>query len=72
MLHLDFNWEKIQAAKDKYGSAIEVRDPGFVGAVMLTSESEEFSAEDVVREFGMERLDEYFARSRQCRLENTE
>ncbi len=72
MLHLDFNWEKIQAAKDKYGSAIEVRDPGFVGAVMLTSESKEFSAEDVVREFGMERLDEYFARSRQCRLENTE
>lgn len=72
VLHLDFNWEKLRAAKEKYGSSIEIRDPGFLGAVMLTSESEEFSAADIVREFHMEPLDDYFARSRKCRLENTE
>ncbi len=72
MLHLDFNWEKIRAAKEKYGSAIEIRDPGFLGAVMLTSESDAFSAKDIVREFGIERLDDYFSRSRQCRLNSLE
>ena len=72
MLYLDFNWDKLKAAKEKYGSAIKISDPGFIGAVMLTSESDEFSSKDVVEEFDMELLDDYFARSRKCRLENTE
>lgn len=72
MLHLDFNSEKIQTAKKKYGSLIEIRDPGFMGAVMLTSESEEFSAKDIIQEFHMEPLDDYFTRSRKCRFENME
>ncbi len=72
MLHLDFNWEKLLAAKEKYGAGIEIRDPGFLGAVMLTSESDEFSAQDIVKEFNIERLDDYLSRSRQCRLSNME
>ena len=72
LLHLDGNWEKISAARQKYGSAISVTDPGLLGSVMLTSESDEFSAEDVVREFGIEPLDDYFARARQNRQQRME
>lgn len=72
ILHLDGNWEKLSAAHMKYGSAIQITDPGLLGSVMLTSESEEFSAGDIVREFNMELLDDYFARSRQNRQEHME
>lgn len=72
MLHLDFNQDKLRAAKAKYGSAIEIRDPGFLGAVMLTSQTDEFGAEDIIKEFGLEKLDDYFSRSRQCRLSHME
>ncbi len=59
--HLDYNWEKLAAARKKYGTGIGVYDPGNVGAVLLTSESDEFSARDVAREFDITPLDDYFA-----------
>ena len=62
--YLDFNWERFQAAREKYGAKIRIHDPGKTGAVLLTSETDEFSAMDVVREFGIELMDDYFERSR--------
>ena len=59
--HLDYNREKLDAARKKYGTGIRVYDPGNVGAVLLTSESDEFSALDVAREFSITPLDDYFA-----------
>lgn len=72
LIHLDFNWEKIDAIKKKYGDQIKITDPGFVGAVMLSSESDKFTVEDIIKEFDIELLDEYLDRSRKCRRENTE
>lgn len=63
VLHIDHNNPKFDAAKRKYGSKIKIYDPGRVGAVMLTSETDEFSARDVVKEFDMELWDDYYARS---------
>jgi len=60
VVHLDQNWDKLTAARRKYGSAFRVTDPGYVGAVMLSSESDAFSAMDVVREFDIKLLDDYF------------
>jgi len=65
--YLDYNWSKLSAARQKYGAKIHVQDPGKTGAVLLTSETEEFSAMEVVREFDMELFDDYFNRSRENR-----
>lgn len=65
--HLDFNWEKFRAAKAKYGRKVGFRDPGKTGAVLLTSETDEFTVGDLVKEFEIELLDDYFERSRRGR-----
>jgi hypothetical protein len=62
VIHLDENWEKIQAVKNKYGRGVTVFDPGHVGAVLLTSEMPEKSIDSVIKEFKIETWDEYYAR----------
>ena len=62
--HLDFNWDKFRAAKAKYGSKVGFFDPGKTGAALLTSETDEFTVMDIVKEFDIELLDDYFERSR--------
>ena len=70
--HLDFNEAKLRAAKEKYGSKIRIQDPGFLGSVLLTSETTDFSVRRVLQEFGIEELDDYMTRSRQHRKLHTE
>lgn len=64
LFHLDGNRPKLEAAKAKYGRKVSVRDPGFLGSVLLSSEAEEFAIADLVNEFDLEPLDDYFRRSR--------
>lgn len=70
--HLDFNESKFQAAKETYGDKIRIHDPGFLGSVLLTSETEAFSIRRVLREFEIEELDDYMARSQRHRKQNME
>ena len=63
VVHLDENWGKLAAVKAKYGPKVTIFDPGHVGAVLLTSEMKDISAADIVREFKIERWDEYYKRS---------
>jgi hypothetical protein len=70
--HLDFNEEKFRAAKEKYGDKIRIHDPGCLGSVLLTSETAEFSIQRVLREFEIEELDDYLARSQRHRKLNME
>ena len=72
VVHLDFNWEKIAAAKAKYGEKLGFFDPGQLGAVLLTSESDEFSIGEIMREFDIEPLDHYFERSIENQKSRTE
>ena len=53
----------MKAAKAKYGHKLRRHDPGFPGAVLLSSETDEFSIDEVVKEFDLEPPDGYFARS---------
>jgi hypothetical protein len=62
--HLDFNWDKLKAMRTKYGPQVQVTDPGYLGAVLIASESAAFSVQDVVREFEIELIDDYFCRAR--------
>lgn len=63
VLHIDYNGKKFTEAKKKYGDKIKIFDPGYLGSVLLTSETDEFSAKDIVNEFEMELLNDYFTRS---------
>ena len=68
LVHLDNNWGKLVELKKKYGKEVIITDPGKLGAVMITSEKAGVSADDMVKEFKIELLDDYFNRSRQERL----
>lgn len=69
VLHIDENDAKFPDIKRKYGPAVVIHDPGYLGCVLMTSESADFTADDIVAEFGLERLDEYFARADRSRHE---
>lgn len=63
VVHLDFNGEKLRAMKDRYGPEVSIFDPGYLGSVLIASESHQRTSADLVREFGLELLDDYLARS---------
>lgn len=70
--YLDFNQDRLRAAKEKYGRGIRVHDAGKTGAILITSEREDNSARDIANEFGIETIDDYFARSRRDQLGRVE
>lgn len=70
LCHIDYNWDKIKAAKNKYKDALTVYDPGLVGSVMLLSEGLDLNIVDVISEFEIETLDDYFERAQLHRREN--
>jgi predicted amidohydrolase len=63
VVHLDYNWQRINAMRAKYGTAVSIFDPGFLGAVLISSESDKFTVQDLKAEFEMESLDEYLKRT---------
>ncbi len=63
LAHLDYNWGRLSDMRKKYGAKVKVYDPGYLGSVLVSSEADEFTVEELVREFGIELLDDYFARA---------
>lgn len=61
--HLDYNKEKLASAKAKYGCKIKVTDPGYLGSVLISSETDEISVNGIIEEYGIERLDDYLSRA---------
>lgn len=72
LVHLDNNWQKLTDLKKKYGEKVSIIDPGQIGAVLITSEHDKISSDDMVKEFDMLLLDEYFNHSRNYRQEKLE
>lgn len=54
---------KLGRLKEKYGADVTIMDPGPLGAVLITSESESVSIDEMINEFDIELVDDYFARS---------
>ena len=67
LVHLDYNWERLRKLKAKYGPKVKITDPGCLGAVLISSEHETISIDDMIKEFEIELLDDYFTRSLECR-----
>jgi predicted amidohydrolase len=68
LIHLDENWRRLRAMKEKYGTKVKITDPGWLASVLIASEHEKISIEEMIDEFEIERLDDYFARSLNYRL----
>ncbi len=66
IVHLDHNWEKIRAAREKY-PLLKLSDAGFIGVVMLTYEGTDTTAKEIVKEFDMRFADEYLDWAREQR-----
>ena len=71
VVHLDYNGEKLAAARRKYGPGVTVHDPGNVGAVLVTSELDGVTARQIVKEFGIELWDDYYERAMAHRRAHT-
>ena len=63
LAHLDYNWSRLRELKNKYGPKVTISDPGFLGSVLITSEHEAVSVDDMIAEFHIELLDDYMARA---------
>ena len=63
LAHLDYNWQRLRNLKEKYGPKVKITDPGCLGSVLISSENEKISAEEMVREFEIELLDDYMKRA---------
>lgn len=62
MIHLDYNRDKFPEIEKKYGEEVTLDIPPYIGSAILYSNTEKRTAEDIVDEFQLERLDDYFAK----------
>ncbi|MCS7265036.1 MAG: carbon-nitrogen hydrolase family protein [Armatimonadetes bacterium] len=62
--HLDYNYEKLQTLKKRYGADAEIEISQPEGRFLLTCNRTEMTVWDWVREFNIETVDDYFARAR--------
>ena len=70
MVHLDKNQARFDDIHRQYGEAVRIVTTGQVGTSVIYSETAERTAADIVDEFELVRLDEYFDWSRQLRTEH--
>jgi len=61
--HLDYNWERLRKLNAKYGPRVEISDPGCLGSVLITSKHETKTVDEMIEEFEIEPLDDYFDRA---------
>ncbi|MDG0790556.1 carbon-nitrogen hydrolase family protein [Cohnella ginsengisoli] len=69
VVHLDYNMERLRGLKSKYGSKVKIADPGYLGSVLISCETDECTIEDIIQEFNIERLDDYLDRATAWRAE---
>jgi len=70
IVHLDFNWEKLDALKQKYGSEVNIYDPGQYGCILVTSNSQSFTSGQMLEEFDIDNYDTYLQKSLEQRGKN--
>lgn len=64
VVHLGYNFGKLAELKKKYGRMVTISDPGELGPVLVSVESDQFNVDKILNEFEIEQIDPYFNRSR--------
>lgn len=67
LVHLGYNEGKLKALKAKYGHQIQIKDPGNLGAVLVTSLDPNRPIDTILKEFDIENMHDYYNRSRSVR-----
>lgn len=67
LAHLDSHENKLRALKKEFGPEVMIHDPGNLGYVMITSESDIVSAEMMLKQYNIMPLDEYIQLSLELR-----
>jgi len=70
LVHLDYHFKKLDQLKERYGREVSILDPGYLGSVLVTSEHEDLSADQMLQQLEITPLDEYFAGARDHRASN--
>ena len=68
LVHLDCLFDKLSDLRDHYGTGVSVFDPGLLGSVLLTAEAQGLSIRNIMDEFNLPTLDEYFEESQKACL----
>lgn len=63
LVHLDYNRSRLAKLKQKYGRNVHIHDPGGLGVVMVSSNHDNVPVVQMLEEFEVEILDDYFDRS---------
>lgn len=72
LIHLGYNEGKLAAVKKKYGTRISIKDPGNLGPVLLTCTDTTLAVNDILKEFDIENMHDYYNRSRAVRRSKLE
>jgi predicted amidohydrolase len=67
LMHMDYNWDKMDAILAKYGPKVSIDFFTREACWAVGSESDEFTIDDIMQEFGMESRPDYYARARHAR-----
>ena len=70
LVHLDYHRGKLKDLKKKYGNSVHITEPGGLGVVLVTSENEGVGVDEMLKEFGIEPVDNYFNRSHLIKKQN--
>ena len=70
MVHMDYNRDKLPEIEKKYRGSVVIDVPANIGSALIYSTSESMSAMDVVREFDLKLLDDYFAEAAESNARN--
>lgn len=69
LFHMDYNWEKMDEMLERYGSGISFDYFTREAVFAIGCEAEGITVETLRKEFGLERRQDYYARSRRVRAE---
>lgn len=67
VVHFDYNIEKLKELKEKYKNKVNIHDPDKLGVVLVTSEHENMSIKEMLKEFDIQDAGTYFDDSRKHR-----
>jgi len=70
VLHLDYNHRKFGEIRKNYGPEVEIEVASPEAIFLMTSNHPDRSVDEIIDEFELERLDDYFDRARRVRKEH--
>jgi hypothetical protein len=69
LLHMDYNWDKMDAMLEKYGAGVSFEYFTREACYTVASERDDLTVDDLIREFGLMERRAYWERANQVRAD---